>query len=144
LALLQLSITAVNSDCLSGVRGNPEVRNIRLFRPGTDDKFLARVRSASITLRAPKSASALPRCGVPREATSTLGDVDENFTPATTFFKRSASAVKFCATRNEPPKSTTAISLFGPVLSSMNFADAWRARTWSAVSMVELSKKSTR
>src|SRR5581483_4575436 len=86
-ALLHVSMVAVNSASVSGFLGNPDVRNTRLFRPGTVPSPLATLRSASNTLRIPNSASALPSDGIPNDATSTgsLGDVQENFTSATTF-----------------------------------------------------------
>ncbi len=110
------------------------------------DRFFAMLRKASSTLRAPKSASALLRDGIPREAISTgaLGFTEENFTCATTFLRRSASSVKFCAIWTAPVKSAIAINRFGPALAAMNFAAASRARAWSVMSMVELSKNSTR
>src|SRR5580658_10574817 len=94
LALLQESITAVNSDCRSGVKGKPAVSMMRVLRPGTAAIFFARLRSASITVCAPKSASALSidsKDGMdgppPKEATSTggcaLGETADPFTPFT-------------------------------------------------------------
>jgi hypothetical protein len=95
--LLQLSIVAVNSDCVSGVMGKPEVRNTRLLRPGKCARFLAMPRSASITLRIPKLASTSYKDGMPSDATSTgaVGEVKEPFNPATAFFNSAVSAVKF-------------------------------------------------
>src|SRR5258708_25166864 len=57
-ALLHASIVAVSSDRTSSVNAKPEVRKIKVLRPGTAARFLAIVRNASITLRAPKSPSA--------------------------------------------------------------------------------------
>jgi len=61
---------------------------------------------------------------MPMEATSTLGETADDFTPLTTCFKRSASAVKFWAICTAPPKLTMAISRFGPALLSINLAAA--------------------
>src|SRR5207302_7287866 len=77
-ALLQASMTALNSDCLSGVSGKPEVSSTRLLRPGTAARFLARSRTAHNMLRAPNSASALTSGGAPNEATSPFGDTVPN------------------------------------------------------------------
>ena len=84
------------------------------------------LRKASSTVRCPKSASALDRFGMPSDATSTgaFGSTFENFTFATTFFNRLASAVKFCAMRITPVKSTIAISRFSPAFAVMNLAAA--------------------
>src|SRR5271169_5615406 len=131
----------------------------RDFRPGTDDKFFARFRKAIMTLRAPKSASAvdrdgMPKDGVPRDATSTvpcglemlgvalsvvwLEATAEVFIPLTTRFRRAASAVKFWVTLRTPPNSTIAIKRLGPALASINLAAASRALACSSNSMLEL------
>src|SRR5580704_13003997 len=94
--LLQVSMTAVNSDWYSGFSGNPEVSITKVFRPGTVERPFARLRSASSTVWTPKSASALfsegPMGGAPRDATITggcaFGETDDPFKPATTCFKR--------------------------------------------------------
>src|SRR3984893_9891867 len=117
LDLLQASIVAVSSDWFSGFSAKPPENNTNIFLPGTVRRFLARLRTASKTLRAPKSASALLSEERPVEATVTgwtsgtlaLGFTDEDFTPATADRSRSALAVKFCTMRSAPPKSTTAI-----------------------------------
>src|SRR6266699_2750186 len=97
LALLQALTVAVNSDWRSGVSAKPDENRITVLRPGTDWRFLARVRTASNMLRAPKSACGLS-VGVPppREATCagpppreaagawSLGLTVEYFTPDTT------------------------------------------------------------
>jgi hypothetical protein len=137
-------MTALNSDCRSGVNGKPAVSNTRLLRPGTVARLFAKSRTAHNMLRAPKSASALISGGAPSEATSPFGDTVANFVPATTFFNRSASAVKFCVIRSVPPKSAIAICRFRPALSSINFAAACRAAACSPNSIVELSKNNTR
>jgi len=106
-------------------------------------------------LRAPKSASALPRDGPsedrPVEATVTgtpddgaLGSTAEPFTPDTAARSTSAFAVKFCTMRREPPKSTTAIKRSGPALAAINFVAALRAWIWSGAAIVELSKNKMR
>src|SRR5580693_1357105 len=101
--LLQVSMTAVSSDWYSGFMAKPEVSMTSDLRPGTVESPFARLRSASNTVWTPKSASAFPsdgpRDGVPRDATMTggaFGETDDPFKPATTCFKRWASAVKFC------------------------------------------------
>src|ERR1700678_1460069 len=104
LALLQVSMTAVTSDECSVVSGKPDVNMTRVLRPGTVERPFARLRSASSTVCMPKLASALPRDGPrgggARDATSTgdcaFGETDDPCRPATTCFKRCASAVKFC------------------------------------------------
>ena len=72
---------------------------MRVFRPGTEFKFLAKLLNARIMSRAPKLAMAAESCtpGVG------FGDTDENLTPLTTAFNRSASSVKFCAICSLPP-----------------------------------------
>src|SRR3984893_10010667 len=70
-ALLQASIVAVNSDSFSGVNAKPAEKSTSIFRPGTARKFLARLRTASSMVRAPKSASALRSEERPAEATVT-------------------------------------------------------------------------
>src|SRR6202158_308554 len=104
----------------------------RVFRPGTVDRFLARLRRARSTVWTPKSASEFPSDG-PRveganEATITgdcaLGETAEVFIPITTCFKRLASAVKFCEMCTLPPKSAMAIKRSGPAFASINFAAA--------------------
>src|SRR5580692_7790440 len=115
--LLHVSITAVSSDWYSVFNGKPEVSITRVLRPGTVERPLARLRRASSTVWTPKSASALlrdgPRDGAPRDATITggcaFGETDAPFNPATTCFKRSESAVKFCEMCTVPPKSAMAI-----------------------------------
>src|SRR6266446_2573698 len=130
--LLQVLMTAVNSDWYSGVIGKPAVNITSVLRPGTVERLFARVRRASSTLRTPKSASALlrdgPMDGAPRDATVTagsgFGETTDPFKPVTTCFNRAASAVKFCEMCTLPPKSTMAIKRFGPAFASINFAAA--------------------
>ena len=160
-ALLHASIVAVNSDSLSVVNGKPAENSTNILRPGTPRRFLARLRTERSILRAPKSASALlmeengdeipaePVDGdSPAEATSTgawaFGSTEEFFTPPTAARNKSAFAVKFCIIRKVPPKSTTAMSLSGPELESINFLAAARAWIWSGAAIVELSKKKIR
>src|ERR1700730_1077295 len=133
-ALLQLSIAAVTSDWVSKLSGKPEVNITRVLRPGIVDIPLATLRRALSTLRMPKSADMLLRdvgaVAGARDATitgSSLGETDDPFVPATTFFSRFASAVKFCVMVTLPPNSAIAISRSGPALASMNFAAASRA-----------------
>src|SRR5436309_11740862 len=148
LALLQALTVAVNSDWRSGVSAKPDENRITVLRPGTDWRFLARVRTASNMLRAPKSAIGL-RVGAPKEATvegapvvedrapreatcvvsaGSLGLTAEYFTPDTTCFSLSLLAVKFWAIRSVPPKSATAISRSLEAVLSINWAAACRAR----------------
>lgn len=77
------------------VNGKPPENRITIFRPGTLRRFLARLRTASSMLRAPKSASALLSEAIPSEdkfveATAmeasgggALGSTAELFTPET-------------------------------------------------------------
>src|SRR3984885_14399461 len=110
---LHVSMTAVSSDWYSGFSGKPEVSITRVFRPGTVERPFARLRSASSTVWTPKSASELfkdgPRDGAPKDAKITgacaFGETDDPFKPATTCFKRCASAVKFCEMCTVPPNS---------------------------------------
>src|ERR1035437_5742242 len=103
-ALLHVSITAVSSDWYSGFIEKPEVSMTRALRPGTVDRLLARLRTASSTACMPKPSSALLRDGAigggADDATitggSALGETVQPFKPITTCFKRFASAVKFC------------------------------------------------
>src|ERR1700722_11919547 len=105
-------MAAVNCDCSSEFRAKPEVSITRVLRPGTDERFFARLRRASSTLRAPKSASEFVNDGkfgvappekpdgVARDATwigaaAPFGETAEPFTVATTSFSLSASAGKF-------------------------------------------------
>src|ERR1700719_4023316 len=107
LDLLQASIVAVSSDWFSGFSAKPPENNTSIFLPGTVRRFLARLRTASNTLRAPKSASALLNEDSPAEATVTgcgsgtlaLGFTEEVFTPLTAERNKSALAVKFCTMR---------------------------------------------
>src|SRR6202162_198715 len=116
LDLLQASIVAVSSDWFSGLSAKPPENNTSIFLPGTVRRFLARLRTASNTLRAPKSASALLSEERPAEATvtgcasGTLAFVfmDENLTPATAERNSSALAAKFWTLRSAPPKFTQA------------------------------------
>src|ERR1700751_1669350 len=102
--LLHVSMTAGSSDWYSTLKGKPEVNMTRVFRPGTVDRFLARLRRARSTVCTTKAASEFPsdgpRVGGANEATITgdcaLGETAEVFVPITTCFKRLASAVKFC------------------------------------------------
>src|ERR1022692_4980240 len=134
--LLHVSMTAVSSDWYSGFIGKPEVSITSVLRPGTVERLLARLRRASSTVWTPKSASELlrdgPRDGAPRDATMTggcaFGDTEDPFKLATTCFKRSASAVKFCEMCTVPPKSAMAIKWSGLAFASINFAAASRAR----------------
>src|SRR5439155_879924 len=80
LALLQASTVAVSSDWRSGVSAKPDENRITVLRPGTDWRFLARVRTASNMLRAPKSAIGL-RVGAPKEATVEGAPVVEDRAP---------------------------------------------------------------
>src|ERR1700674_4903594 len=103
LDLLQASIVAVSSDWFSGFSANPPENNTSIFLPGTVRRFLARLRTASNTLRAPKSASALLSEESPVDAivtgwtsgTLALGFTEEDLIPATADLSRSALAVKF-------------------------------------------------
>lgn len=93
--LLQASMVAVNSDWFSLVNGKPPENRITILRPGTLRRFLARLRTASSMLRAPKSDAALLSDGIPpgarfAEATvmeasggGALGSTEEVFTPET-------------------------------------------------------------
>src|ERR1039458_4744957 len=65
----------------------PEVSNTTILRPGTGARSSAMLRRASNSSHTPKAASALPRFGMPVDATSTgsLGETGENLTPLTTF-----------------------------------------------------------
>src|SRR5204863_8790697 len=133
LALLQALTVAVSSDWRSGVSAKPDENRITVLRPGTAWRFLARVRTASNMLRAPKSAIGL-RVGAPREATcvvsaGSLGLTAEYFTPDTTCFNLSVLAVKFWATWSVPPKSATAIRRSLAAAFSTNWAAACRYRT---------------
>src|SRR5579863_3927480 len=105
LALLHASMVAVSSDSFSGVNANPDEKSTSILRPGTVRKFLARLRTASSMVRAPKSASALLREESPLEAT-VVGPMVleasvgfeltlEYFTPLTAARRASALAVKF-------------------------------------------------
>src|ERR1700722_4086764 len=133
--LLQVSITAVSSDWVVGVKGKPEGGMTRVLRPGTVDILFGRLRMARRTQRIPSSASALFKEGAaggdPRDATMTggspLGETEEPLKPLTTCFKRAASAVKFWVIRTVPPNSAIAIKRLGPALASINFAAAVRA-----------------
>jgi hypothetical protein len=49
------------------VKGKPPENRITILRPGTLRRFLARLRTASSMLRAPKSASALLSDDIPME-----------------------------------------------------------------------------
>src|SRR5258707_9365778 len=109
--LLQASMVAVSSDWFSVVSGNPPENSTTIFRPGMARRFLAKLRTASNMLRAPKSASALPSDkpneDSPVDATVTgasgagaLGSTDEVFTPATAARSTFAFAVKFCTMRS--------------------------------------------
>src|SRR5467141_816356 len=150
LALLQASMVAVNSDSFSAVTAKPAEKRTSILRPGTVRKFLARLRTDSNMVRAPKSASALLSEESPVEATVTgpseldasaaFESTDEYFTPLTAAVSASGLAVKFCTMRNLPPKSTTAIMRSGPALACTNFAAAPRAWIWSGAAMDELSK----
>src|SRR6266446_6484663 len=139
--LLQVLMTAVNSDWYSGFIGKPAVNITSVLRPGTLDRLFARLRRASSTLRTPKSASALykdgPIDGAPSDATMTeesgFGETTDPFRPLTTCFSRTESAVKFWEMRTLPPKSAIAIKRSGPALASINFAAAALAWTWSPV-----------
>jgi hypothetical protein len=103
-----------------------------VFRPGTVERFLARLRRASSTVWTPKSASAFPSdgpiVGGVKEATMTggcaLGETAAVFRPITTCFNRLGSAVKFCEMCTLPPKSAIAIKRSGPAFASINFAAA--------------------
>ena len=140
MALLQALTVAVNSDWRSGVSAKPDENRITVLRPGTDWRFLARVRTASNMLRAPKSASGLSVGMPPKEATCvgpppremacvwSLGLTAEYFTPDTTCFNLSLLAVKFWAIWSVPPKSATAISRSLEAVLSINWAAACRAR----------------
>jgi hypothetical protein len=115
-------MTAFSSDSSSIVMGKPALSMTRVFRPGAEASPLAIFRKARKTLRAPKSASSPPKPGAPnvdaglggnavdaRSGEGPLGETVENRTPATTFFSRSESAVKFCVIRSVPPNSTIAM-----------------------------------
>src|SRR5216684_6261446 len=154
LALLQASMVAVNSDSFSGVTAKPAEKSTSILRPGTVRKFLARLRTDSSIVRAPKSASALLSEESPVDATVTepseldasaaFESTEEYFTPLTAAVSASGLAVKFCTMRNLPPKSTTAIMLSGPAFACTNFAAAPRAWIWSGAAMDELSKNKIR
>ena len=136
-------ISGISSGVFCGVSGNPALSSTSVLRPGTAPRFLLRLRRARIMSRIPKSISAAEIGGRPTEATSGLGETVENLTPLMTFFSSTASFVKFWETRNVPPKSTTAIIRFGEALESTNCNAAFRARIWSLLFMVELSKNRT-
>src|SRR5450432_4353314 len=135
LDLLQASMVAVNSDSFSGFNAKPPEKSMTILRPGTLRRFLARLRTASNILRAPKSASAVLSEESPEEATVTgwlsatlaLGFTEEFFTPATAARNRSALAVKFCTMRKAPPKSTTAIKWSAFAFAAINLLAALRA-----------------
>jgi len=136
-ALLQASIVAVSSESRSVVSGKPAEKRISIFRPGTERRFFARLRTASNMVRAPKSASALLIEDMPEEAIMTgdaraalwpLVSMFGFFTPLTAAVSSWALVVKFCLTIKLPPKSTTAIRRSGPAPFSINFVAA--ARAW--------------
>src|SRR5260370_34737091 len=126
LVLCQATIVAVNSDSFSGVPAKPAEKRPSILRPGTVRKFLARLRTDSNIVRAPKSASALLREESPVDATVTgaseldasegFESTDEYFTPLTAAVNASLLAVKFCTMRSLPPKSTTAVIRSCPAL----------------------------
>src|SRR5579872_2476820 len=140
---LQISMVAVTSDICSGVTGKPEVSRTRILRPGTEDRFLARLRSDRIMSRAPKSDLAVLSC-VPARVVTSFGETDAILIPEVAAFSRSTSSVKFWLICRPPLKLTTAMTLLGPAFDSMNFVAACRARACSPKSIVELSKNRTR
>src|SRR6266436_8708865 len=98
-------MVAVNSDSVSAVSANPAEKRTSIFRPGTARRFLARLRTDSNIVRAPKSASALLSEESPVDATVTgaseldasegFESTDEYFTPLTAAVSASVKGVKY-------------------------------------------------